>query len=140
MNIYVFGKKEQLTQIRYLQAELRQAGHFITFDWTVVVGYFQLSKDVITAEIDRNNAVCDIEGIKVADCVVGYVPDKLPFRGAYVELGAAIALGKPVLLIGHGMDECVFVHHPLVKIFDKMSEVIEFIKTEDITHGNRMVL
>ena len=60
-----------------------------------------------------------MEGIKRADAVIVLMPGGY---GTHVEIGAAIALGKPILI--HATDKlildtpypCIFHYHPLVKL------------------------
>jgi nucleoside 2-deoxyribosyltransferase len=76
-------------------------------------------------------ATSELQGIQSADLVVVLLPGGY---GTHVEIGAALAFGKPVIL--HAPDQhtlntpypCVFHYHPLIKLI--VSEVVnveEFI-------------
>lgn len=81
-------------------------------------------------------AESEIGGIKSADVVIVLMPGGY---GTHVELGAALSLGKPVVM--HVTDRalldepypCVFHHHPLVKIFVSASlnveNVIDYVRS-----------
>jgi len=92
---------------------LEALGHELTFDWTVQMGRFDNPSVLISI------AVYEIEAVKEADYVVVILPGRL---GTHVELGAALALDKPVILVvGHPenlKDESgfpfPFYSHPLI--------------------------
>jgi len=118
MNIYVFGKSSQTADVQVIQNQLRKKGHLITFDWTLMVDYYKRNPEKLTPVIEREESILCLSGVCMADVAVGYVPDKLEYRGAFVEMGIALAMGIPVILLGHGMDSCIFTNHPLVSHAD----------------------
>ena len=64
------------------------------------------------AEWAREFAAQDLEDIAAADLLVGFTTGEKTRGGRHTETGAALALGKPVLLVGPR--ETVFHWHPLV--------------------------
>ena len=100
MRIYVATKWERRDRAKGLIQQLIAAGHTITYDWTA------------QEQDSPRQAVADLHGVATADVVVILAEEDLPYRGTYVELGVALALDIPVWLIGHGLDQCLFVHHP----------------------------
>lgn len=85
-------------------------------------------------------AAAELHGIQLADLVVVLLPGGY---GTHVEIGAALAFGKPVIL--HAPDQgtlntpypCVFHYHPLIKLI--VSEVVnleEFITIMTSMLGN----
>lgn len=82
-----------------------------------------------TPEVLGDYASHDIQGVQDADVVVVAMDDPAyAYRGTFTELGAAIALGKPILLYacpGPAVWKTnVFFHHPRVYKFNTWSKVI----------------
>ncbi len=69
----------------------------------------------------------DEEDVKVADAVIvcGYSTDKL--RGALIEAGIAIAMGKLVIVIGDHPDYGTWQHHPVVVRANTFEEAKQMI-------------
>lgn len=83
MKIYVAAKFEEKQLVKEVQAALVKAGHTITHDWT-------------------NKPATDLNGVREADLLVLLLP---PAGGeSMIELGAALALDKHVLLVLSSMD------------------------------------
>jgi nucleoside 2-deoxyribosyltransferase len=57
----------------------------------------------------------DVADIQSADAVVVYAEEGEKLRGALVEAGIAIGLGKLVIVVGEHPDYGTWSHHPLVK-------------------------
>lgn len=103
MKVYVAGKWEDKARVSAVQNLLRAQGHTITYDWVQ-------NEDPVSAV----QAMNDLHGVMKADALVFVAYEDLGFRGAYVEMGMALALGKPVYLRGHGADRCIFTKLPQV--------------------------
>ena len=119
MNFYVAGKWEERAEIRKLQNKLRELGHMITIDWTW--------HEVDDLGFPSQYAIEDINGATWADAYVGRFINKHAYKGALVEMGAALSAGNKVFIIGHAIDSCLFVGHPLVKQFDNADEFLNYI-------------
>lgn len=106
MKIYVASKWENKLRVQEIQQLLRMAGNTITYDWT-------------NCELPQNRAqaIMDLRGVADADVFVGVFEQDVRYNGALVELGAALALGKPVYLLGDApvLNKCIFVKHPHVR-------------------------
>lgn len=108
---YLSTQKDRNTEVSSLLEALRTKGWERTFDW----GSREASSKSEYAEL----AAAEISGIREAEVVIVVLPGG---RGTHVEIGAAIALGKPVIL--HAPDDrtlqtpypCAFHYHPVVKI------------------------
>jgi nucleoside 2-deoxyribosyltransferase len=62
-------------------------GHEITEDWTVVT------------QESPQQAIKDLHGVMHADALFFLADRDFMFRGAWVEFGAAAALGKPIFVL-----------------------------------------
>ena len=111
MKAYVATKYEFKDRAREVMLELSRAGHTISYDWTV------------NEQISPVQAMADLRGVYDADFLVVIFEKDAAYKGSFVELGAALALGKPVYALGHAMDlyqreagwgGCLFLAHPNV--------------------------
>jgi len=62
----------------------------------------------------RGNWLKDEEDVRSADVVLVYAEEGEHLRGALVEAGMAIALGKIVMVVGNHPDFGTWQHHPKV--------------------------
>jgi nucleoside 2-deoxyribosyltransferase len=91
-------------------SELEAAGWERTFTWQAELGAKEDYPAIATAELS---------GVEAADALVVLLPGGF---GTHVEIGAALALGKPVVI--HAPDRktletpypCVFHYHPNVEL------------------------
>ena len=120
MKIYVAGKWQDRKNVRKLMDELENGGHTVTYDWTKdeenAVGY------------PIQNTINDTLGVRNCDVIVGRFIDDYKYSGALTEMGMAIGLGKPVLIIGHAIDNCIFINHPTVQKFETELELLSFVR------------
>ena len=128
MKIYVAGKWEDHEQCRSIMTELELAGHTITYDWT----------DHKFEDEGYPNHYCqnDIRGAKDCDCLFFNAFNERNYRGALVEMGIALGLDKYVFLLGHGIDSCIFIHSPLVRQFETVTDAINAINKVSLVEGN----
>jgi len=111
------SRKDRSRECDLLQATLDAAGWRRTFTWRDAQGG---TKDFAAT------ASAELAGVREADVLVVLLPGGY---GTHVEIGAALALGKPVII--HAPDRttletpypCVFHYHPNVEIF--ISDVID---------------
>ncbi len=121
MKIYVAGKYEEGPGvISYIARVLESRGHIITFKWWEGQEFNKLEKSLF-----------DLEGVKTADALVVYMENSHSYKGTWVEVGYAIAKGKPIYFMGQENADMVFRSHILCRDFytefpDK--EVIDFIR------------
>ena len=115
MKIYVAAKWEERPHAREVMRRLKENGHQISFDWTIG----QLGNGKQADE--------DMNGVLNADCIILLAEKKLNYRGALVELGAAIATGKRVILVGSGVDNCIFSMHPVIERVWTAEEAIDLL-------------
>lgn len=119
MKAYVAGKFEEKKEVRKIQNALRKLGYIITIDWTW--------HEVDDPGYPSQYAVEDIIGATSCDVFIGRFIAKHDYKGALVEMGAALAAGKAIIVIGNAIDTCLFIGHPLVTRFNSEAEFFEFI-------------
>jgi nucleoside 2-deoxyribosyltransferase len=137
LKIYVAGKWQERILCRTIMSELEKAGHKITCDWTNHDYPDPTLPESEQRAFLQRWALLDIAGVQDADVLVFVAFNKNDYRGAFVELGAAIGLGKRVFVIGNAIDSCIFVAHPLVKKVVDFDELLE--RLYELEH-NRAIL
>lgn len=110
---YIASKYENKPDVQKLRDQLIALGHTITEDWTV-------SKE----ENNNRAAVACWNGVIDCDVFIGLFDKPYAFKGAYVELGMAIAYHKIIVIIGHHADAQVFIH---LSWFNKFATVEQFV-------------
>jgi len=108
---YLATRKDHSAEAEPLVEALRVNGWERTFAWS--------GEDSKGAEGYAKTAVEELEGVRAADVLIVLFPAG---RGTHVEIGVALALGKPVII--HTPDRktldspypCVFHYHPGVKL------------------------
>jgi nucleoside 2-deoxyribosyltransferase len=98
MKIYVAGKWQEKAYIKDVMQRLESYSHTISYDWTK-------HNDGDDAKYCAQN---DLDGVASADIMIAIVQKSFPYKGVYVEIGAALALDKAVYLIGNGIKDCIF--------------------------------
>lgn len=117
MKVYVAGNFRERERIRAVMDELERAGHVITHDWT--------GEGVTLPQRSRQEiAIDDIQGVRDAEALV--LVDAERGWGMYVEMGVAVALGLPIVVIQPLYDQ-VFYSLPQVKKVDSSAEAVEFL-------------
>lgn len=115
---YVAGKFEEKEQVKEIILELEEAGHTITYDWTI-------HED----DNPQMQALKCLGGVIDADMFIFLAERALPYKGAFVEMGAALTHGKPVLVIGDAIDSCIFMKMGFVSKVANVKEFIEGLPT-----------
>ena len=115
---YLATRKDRAAQAEVVVERLKAHGWQRTFAWT--------NQDDARSEGYADTALAELAGVREADVLIVLLPGGY---GTHVEIGAALALGKPVIL--HASDRkiletpypCVFHYHPGVKLL--VSEVLD---------------
>jgi nucleoside 2-deoxyribosyltransferase len=115
---YLSTRKDCSAQAVVLVEALEAQGWERTLDWT--------DQNNVGPDGYADTALAEIAAVREADVLVVLLPGGY---GTHVEIGAALALGKPVIL--HAPDRktldtpypCVFHYHPQVKLL--VSEVLD---------------
>lgn len=107
---YVASGLENIEEARRVVALLTEAGLESAYDWTTHGPVWMHG-----ARRVREVSVLELDGVARADVVIVRLPGG---RGTHVELGAALALKKPVIIYAE-IEEfkfnarcCAFYHHP----------------------------
>lgn len=114
MKVYIATGLANHAQHNRVRDLLLEKGVGLTYDWTTHGPVWQKGKAVI-----KEVSVNEIEGVLNANLVIVILPGG---RGTHVELGAAIAAHKPVILycptpetkrlLTACQETCAFYHHP----------------------------
>ena len=115
---YLATRKDRSQQAEPLLEALKAQGWERTFVWT--------AQDEASTNGYADVAVEELAGVRKADVLIVLLPGGY---GTHVEIGAALALGKPVIL--HSPDRrtletpypCIFHYHPGVRLL--VSEVLD---------------
>ena len=114
MNVYIAAATTDFEIVREVATALQRAGHVQTFDWT-------RAEEVNGTQVRADLAEAEVEGVRRADLLVAIMPGG---RGTHAEIGAALGLKKPILLVCFGSwalsnstsrKECLFYSHALVQ-------------------------
>lgn len=106
--IYVAGATRDVERVRAVQGYCRTAGHTITFDWTAGIEAQTVSEASMFDEHARALAWRCLDGVRDAAVVVFCAPKYLPTRGAWVELGYAVALKRGIVVLGEAGRQSIF--------------------------------
>lgn len=114
MKVYVASKWEKRSIARRIMDRIEKSGHEIACDWTVHDGH----------ERERY-AIEDINGVRACDILFAYMDGDECYKGVMCEIGAAIALNKPVVVFGGTTS--IFMDHPNVKKFTYSYDALNYI-------------
>ena len=97
MRVYIATGFKLQNRYKEIKKELENLGHTITHDWTGA------------EEINKEQAQLDFKGVIDCDFLVGIFEDEYKYKGAICEVGMAIALYKPVFILGDWLDSLIFM-------------------------------
>lgn len=126
LNTHYFPKVYTASKLKHadLWKGLRLTWHDIdwTARWPDLVGGVE-DNDSFAREFWRH----DIQDVMRSDCVLVYAEAGEHLRGALIEAGAGIALGKHVIVVGEHPDYGTWQHHPMVSIAKDLTEAYYLI-------------
>ncbi len=110
MYFYVAGKVEDWEKVREVRECLEQAGHHVTYDWTLNVE--AQGAGPTDHEVARKWANADVNGVETAHAV--FVVPHRRHTGTLIELGIALSKRKPIYVLGtmEDMRYSIFYHRP----------------------------
>jgi len=118
--IYLAGKWEEAHIIKQYADRLRAHGHAITTPW-----FESHTGPEIEIPALKEQAIADVDGVRRCLYFIGIFEKYLPYSGAVTELGMAIAFGKVIYIIGHGIERNIFTHLPSVVHYDTFDKFME---------------
>lgn len=127
MKIFVSGKIGTQLDPKPFMRELEALGHTITFDWTTI-DHLRPYED--NAQASARAAELEIDGVKAADVLVLVSHER--GVGMFVELGAALALDKPVIVLAEPPARTMFFFHPLVQWVGTKDAVIASLDAMEV--------
>ncbi len=110
LRVYVAGSSREIVRVRRVHTWLREHGHTVTHDWTREVEAAIASgvSEEAMGDIDALTHVWrDLDAVRAAD-VLWLLSPQEPTRGAWVELGFATGIGKPIVVTGPGCRQSIF--------------------------------
>jgi hypothetical protein len=132
LKIYVASKFENKQQVRAVQQRLIDLGHTISHDWTN-----EAEGDRKGPELDaylQECAIKDYNGVLEADAVLLITQPNM--RGAFTELGMALAWGRVCYVVGRTGN--IFEHLPTdfgMRIFGTVDLAIQAIQDDEFTEA-----
>ena len=119
MNVYVAAKFEEKDLAKRAMEKLCQAGHVITYNWT-------LHDDTDDPEELAREARNDAAGVLSADLLVFFPHEQS--KGGWFEAGIAWAKGIPIFIVSPMPTPCVFEHLPRVCRFITLHDALAAIR------------
>lgn len=140
MKVYVATSYKNRRKAREAIKMLTAAGHKVTEDWTRKDKCAQLvvGKRMSHARFRRvaYRAIKDLNGVMKCDALV--MLTKTSGRGMYVELGAALAAEKLVILVTKPRHlNCIFYFMPNIIMVRTMREALEVLGTYQLTAASQ---
>jgi len=123
LKFYVAG--HDLDACRVIAANLRLKGYEVVSRW---LDEPMLPTKEYTPEEKTRIATMDIEDVRSCNVLITFSAGFKVAGGKFVEIGAAIIQGKPVIAIG-GADS-MLMHHPLVLHVDTFQEAMDLVATK----------
>ncbi len=126
MKVYLASSFDLIKKVEALAKVIKEKGHTVTVEW-----WHKDYKKLPLADVDwyedtRVTAISkrNFRGIREADIFVLIAPTltSKKFNGANIELGYALALGKPCYSVGRLQRSAMYV--PVIKC-ESMEEVLE---------------
>jgi hypothetical protein len=131
MKIYVAAKWCDRELVRQLYEYLRKNGHRITVDWTSHEYPDEIDEGSVKYNAFLTNwAMLDIQGVRDCDVLIALFQEPRHQRGAMIEVGAGLGLGKKVIVVGKAENSSTLLFHPLVTKVDTLDEAIERVGWE----------
>jgi hypothetical protein len=128
MRLYIASKHQD--KAAALMAELVADGHEITARWITLDTKFSNGVESYTDSERRALALMDEEDVRAAVdglVLIAEPPEINVPGGKHVETGIALALGRPVFVVGRR--ENIFHWHPSVNIFPDSTSLRAALKT-----------
>ena len=121
MKIYTASKLANAEAVNVFNGLLKQAGFEVTYEWATH-GYIDNSD----SELKRKVAQNEMEGVAKADYLVVLHPGGF---GTHIEIGVALAMNIPIIMIGFDKTQPTpsFYYLDSITMFDGITESIDFL-------------
>lgn len=121
--VYVAGSTRDVERANAVQDIARAFGCEITFDWTGAEGEIRTDGSWDTVP-ERGAAIAarEISACQAADLIILLFPPTGGGLGCWIEMGAGLATGAEVWVVGPQRDS-VFWQHPQVTRLDDVGDV-----------------
>lgn len=139
IRVYVASTLSNYVRVREIMDVLYNNGIVVTYDWT---GHAQILSKFLSSESasvcdkvpkpDPSTAEGELNGVITSDVLLVVQPAG---RGTYCEFGVALALKKPIVVLGthpdiDGDSRPVSFHHlPCVRYTTDVQEAVQLIKS-----------
>ena len=131
MKLYLAGRYSRKEEITKHAETIRATGLEVCSTWiTEPHGPAVQLKDVVPQEL-REYALRDLEELRLADAFVIYAESDQTYNkrgGRHVEHGFALALGKPIFVVGP--HENIFHYLPSTQHFSSTEALVEALQHE----------
>ena len=135
-SVYLAARFSKQAEMRTHRDAFLQEKINVTSTWLDQHPNGELGDDPI---VDSRNAIRDLVDVRIADGLVFFSEAQLARRGGrHVEFGYALALGKPIYVVGN--KENIFHYTPGIKHYQSVQEVVQEITLtnlliEEMTKG-----
>lgn len=126
MKVYLTAMWDRQSNMRDVREKLQADGIVVTSRWLDEKPSGPMESHPV--EVVAAGAQMDLDDIDGADAVIVFSEDRLigyTTGGRHVELGYAIAKGKPIIVVGPR--ENVFFYLPQIRFADSVAEAVEII-------------
>jgi nucleoside 2-deoxyribosyltransferase len=115
MRIYIAGHDQEIARI--IARQLESDGHYITSTWLDEEPFMAYDDPLIDVGVKAHIAINDLLEVKDSDAVVTFASRDKVTGGKFIEIGAAIASGLPVYLIGR-QENMLMYHKNIIQVED----------------------
>jgi nucleoside 2-deoxyribosyltransferase len=132
LKVYVAARWDDRDDALLIKDFILKAGLICTSTW--LTPHDDQSMDSLkqsAIEKPRQRAIKDFEDIDACDVYLVYSPKKSHRNGTggkHVEMGYAMAKGKPCVLVGER--ENIFHYHPTVRVVDGVANFLKLMEIE----------
>src|SRR2546430_1117245 len=137
LKIYIAAPWKSKDQMASIATSVEALGHVITKKWWTVEDTKE--SDPQGPAILMQQAADDLEGVRNADLVL--VINSTKSEGKAFEQGAAIALGKPILIVGKRVEFSQNVFHYLPSYYwvNTIEDALKMLERAKFLSENKMV-
>jgi hypothetical protein len=129
MKFFLSARYSRRDELRLIRTDLCSRGHEVTSRWLDVSSRDRdpLGSSAAPPPDRAEFAVKDLHDVAACDCLIAFTePPRSDGRGGrHVEYGAALAMGKRVVVVGYR--ENLFHEHPLVEFYPDVESMLAHV-------------